>query len=80
MSETSTQQILFGYMQAYKKLYNRYPRTIETIKGDWVVIGGAQMHVREVEQLTTRLLEEYRQANEQKRNVVERLIRWFKSN
>jgi hypothetical protein len=78
MSAVDVKHILFGYMEAYKRLYNRYPRNIEAILGDWVIIGGARMHITEVEHLTARLRDEYSHTTNQKRTLVNRLIAFFK--
>ncbi|MFW5748798.1 MAG: hypothetical protein ACOCYT_04210 [Chloroflexota bacterium] len=45
---------------------------------DWVIVNGARMRVRELEYLTHQMQLEYRQALEQRRGVVQRLMHWLK--
>ncbi|NDJ62576.1 MAG: hypothetical protein GYB67_15720 [Chloroflexi bacterium] len=76
--EISAEQAVFSYAEAYRKLYNRTPRDLRAVDNDWVIVNGARMRVTELEYLTQQLQQEYRQGIEQKRNLVTRLINWFK--
>ncbi|HLV34346.1 MAG TPA: hypothetical protein VKY59_04490 [Spirillospora sp.] len=45
--------------------------------GDWVIVNGARMRVRELEYLTRQLQYEYSRQHAARRSVVQRLIGWF---
>lgn len=66
------------YIEAYKKLYKRYPQKPELVDKDWVIVNGARMRVSELEFLTTQLQKEYRDGLAERRTLVNRLIKWFK--
>lgn len=76
--EMGAEKVITSYTDAYQKLYNRSPKDLRAIDNDWVIVNGARMRVKELEYLTTQLLEEYTQGMQQKRNVVVRLLNWFK--
>ncbi|MCU0496749.1 MAG: hypothetical protein MUF87_05280 [Anaerolineae bacterium] len=76
--EMRAEKVITSYSDAYRKLYNRSPKDLRAIDNDWVIVNGARMRVTELEYLTTQLLEEYTQGMQQKRNVVVRLLNWFK--
>lgn len=78
MSVSTTEKIVAHYAEAYQKLYNRAPKDLRMIDGDWVIVNGARMRVRELEYLTEQLHKEYNQGKEDKKNVVLRLLKWFK--
>jgi predicted patatin/cPLA2 family phospholipase len=74
----ATQQIVEHYTDAYQKLYNREPRDIRMVDSEWIIVNGARMRVNELESLTHQLRAEYQQGREEKRSVVQRLVKWFK--
>lgn len=76
---SQSEQVLLHYTNAYQKLYNRNPKDLRVIDNEWVIINGARMRVSELEHLTLQLENEYSQTIEEKRSVVMRLLRWFKS-
>lgn len=77
---TSTpERVMYDYVQAYEKLYNRHPRDLRVLDNDWLVVNGARMRVSELEMLTNQLQTEYKQTtNQQQRRIVSRLIKWLK--
>lgn len=77
MTGYDAHRVMRGYVDAYEKLYKRTPTGLRALDADWVVVNGARMRIGELEHLTQQLLLEYHQL-QQKRNVVARLIKWFK--
>lgn len=79
MEAASEQRVLSHYTEAYQKLYNRRPRELRPLENGWVLVNGARMRLTELEYLTIQLQREYNQENvEQRRSVVNRLLKWFK--
>jgi hypothetical protein len=76
--ELQADQILSHYVDAYQKLYNRMPKDVHAVDDEWVVVNGARMRVTELDYLTKQLQQEYTQGLEQKRNIVVKLMKWFK--
>ncbi len=76
--ENAPEQVLFHYTEAYQKLYNRRPRELRPLENGWVLVNGARMRLTELEYLTLQLQREYRQSNDQRRSMVNRLVSWFK--
>ncbi|MEM9952500.1 MAG: hypothetical protein AAFV93_00065 [Chloroflexota bacterium] len=74
----NTNSVMYRYAEAYEKLYNRRPRDLRAVDSDWVIVNGARMRLTELEHLTTQLQLEYKQTQANKRNMVSRLIKWFK--
>ncbi len=71
-------KVIAQYSDAYQKLYNRQPRDIQNLDNGWVIVNGARMKVTELEYLTYQLQQEINQDLLKKRNVVTRLLKWFK--
>lgn len=76
--ELRSEKVMMHYVDAYQKLYNRTPKDLKALDNEWVVVNGARMRVGELEYLTKQLQQEYAQGLEEKRNVVLRLLKWFK--
>jgi hypothetical protein len=76
--ELTAQQAMTHYAQAYQKLYNRPPADARALDQDWVVVNGARMRANELEYLTQQLCREYDQVISQRKNMVKRLLAWFK--
>lgn len=74
----SPELLMRNYVEAYEKLYNRRPRDLRAVDGDWVVVNGARMRLIELEHLTQQLHLEYSQSLESRKSVVSRLVKWFK--
>lgn len=74
---TSPEMIVSSYTEAYQKLYNRVPKDLE-MDGEWVVVNGARMKLADLQYLTEQLREEYNKNVGEKKNVVNRLLKWFK--
>ncbi len=74
---TSPEMIVSSYTEAYQKLYNRVPKDLE-MDGEWVVVNGARMKLADLQYLTEQLREEYNKGVGEKKNVVNRLLKWFK--
>jgi len=66
------------YAEAYQKLYKRMPKDLHALDNNWVVVNGARMRVAELEYLTKQLQLEYSQSIAERRNLVNRVLRWFK--
>lgn len=77
--DISSEKALLRYSEAYQLLYNRKPKDLRTLENGWVIVNGARMRVMELEYLTAQLQTEYRQGLEQRRSVVQRLLRFFKA-
>jgi hypothetical protein len=78
MEPISSEDIMMSYSTAYLQLYNHMPKDLRAIDDDWVVVNGARMPVSELLSLTKQLQQEYRQSQNHQRNIVARLIQWFK--
>ena len=74
----STNSVMHRYAEAYEKLYNRRPRDLRAVDDDWVIVNGARMRIAELDHLTKQLQMEYKQTISNKRNMIGRLIKWFK--
>lgn len=74
----STSNVMHHYAEAYEKLYNRRPRDLRAVDDDWVIVNGARMRSGELEHLTKQLQMEYTQTISNKRNMIGKLIKWFK--
>jgi len=77
MNHIQLQQALNHYALAYQQLYKKRPRDLRMLGGDWVIVNGARMRVRELEYLTRQLQYEYSRQHAARRSVVQRLIGWF---
>lgn len=77
MQMTSEQALSF-YANAYQKLYKRIPRELRAVDHEWVIVNGARMRVDELEYITQQLEVEYNQTMAQKKNLVKRLLNFFK--
>jgi hypothetical protein len=77
MQMTSEQALNF-YANAYQKLYKRIPRELRAVDHEWVIVNGARMRVDELEYITQQLEFEYNQTMAQKKNLVKRLLNFFK--
>ena len=80
MMEQTAEQSMVLYSNAYLKLYNRRPKDLRALDNGWVIVNGARMQVSELDYLITQLMREYSQGVEQKRRIVNRLLKWFKQN
>lgn len=76
--DVDAEQAIRHYTQAYQKLYKRTPKDMHTLDGDWVVINGARMRIGELQYLTDQLEQEYQQGLEQRRSLINRIVRWLK--
>lgn len=76
--EVSSEKALLRYSEAYQLLYNRRPKDLRTLENGWVIVNGAKIHANELEYLTAQLQIEYRQGLEQRRSIVNRLLKFFK--
>ena len=77
MNGTSERAMIL-YAEAYQKLYKRMPKDLRALDNNWVVVNGARMRVAELEYLTKQLQMEYSQSAAERRNLVNRLLKWFK--
>jgi hypothetical protein len=74
----TTETIVAHYTEAYQRLYKREPRDLRMIDSDWVIVNGARMSAKQLEYLTEQLRIEYDQGLSERKNVVQRLVKWFK--
>jgi hypothetical protein len=74
----ASDSILSHYSEAYQKLYNRRPKELRPLENGWVQVNGARMRLIELEYLTIQLQREYNQGREERRSVVNRLLKWLK--
>jgi hypothetical protein len=72
------EQAMSHYAEAYNRLYKRAPKDLRAIENGWVIVNGARMRVSELEHLTRQLQSEYERAMAQRKNIVNRLLGWFK--
>jgi hypothetical protein len=78
MVAQNPEHVMLSYAEAYEKLYNRRPRDLRAVDNDWVIVNGARMRLAELEHLTKQLQMEYKQTISNRKNMVGRLIKWFK--
>lgn len=78
VSIQSTNTVMYRYAEAYQKLYNRRPRDLRAVDDNWVIVNGARMRLVELEHLTKQLQIEYKQSLNNRRNMLDKLIKWFK--
>ncbi|MBC7809584.1 MAG: hypothetical protein H7175_00460 [Burkholderiales bacterium] len=76
---SSAEQAALHYADAYQKLYKRPPRDLRILDDDWVMVYGARLRSSELQYLTLQLQSEYRPETTERRSVVMRLLKWFKS-
>lgn len=74
----NAEKVMQNYVEAYHKLYNRTPSDLRALDHEWVIVNGARMRITELEYLTKQLQQEYSQMMLNRRNLVSRLINWFK--
>ncbi len=75
----NTDRTMAAYVEVYAALYRRSPSELRDLGNGWVLVNGARMTVRELEQLTTQLQYELQQERARKRSLVQRLLGWFQS-
>ncbi|MBZ0284951.1 MAG: hypothetical protein K8L97_29720 [Anaerolineae bacterium] len=78
--DVNAEKAMLYYSDAYQKLYNRRPKDLRALDDGWVIVNGARMRVTELEMLTTQLQHEYKRDTDQRRSIVNRLLKWFKQN
>jgi hypothetical protein len=78
--DAQSEKVISHYAEAYQQLYKRTPKDVRILGNGWVSVNGAKMRVSELEYLTIQLKQEYSQGQiiEQRRNIVNRLLKWFK--
>jgi hypothetical protein len=72
-----SQKVLSDYNETYFKLYRRQPSELRDLGDDWVLVNGARMTTDELQALTVQLQKELVQAQNAKRTIVKRLLKWF---
>jgi hypothetical protein len=73
------ERAMAAYVEVYQALYRKMPSELRDLGGDWVLVNGARMTIRELEQLTGQLQRELQQEKARKRSLVQRLLGWFAS-
>jgi hypothetical protein len=76
--QTSAENAVLRYADAYQKLYKQMPNDLRALDHQWVIVDGARVHAAELESVTARLLEEHEQLLAQQRSAINRLILWCK--
>jgi hypothetical protein len=80
MMNAMTHPSIARYLASYQKLYQRVPRELRQISDGWVLVNGMQIRTSELDLLSAQLELEYQQSVAQKRNLIGRLLKWFKTN
>jgi hypothetical protein len=75
----TAEQAMIHYALAYQRLYQRAPRDLRALDHQWVIVNGARMRAHELEHLTRQLQLEYQQSVAQKKNLVKKLLNFFRS-
>ena len=73
------ERAMANYVEVYQALYRKMPSELRDLGGEWVLVNGARMTLRELEQLTDQLQREFQQERARKRGLVKRLLGWFGS-
>lgn len=66
------------FAKAYQKLFKRLPQDLRALDANWVLVNGARFQVVELEFLSAHMELQYKLVQEQKRGLINRLIRWLK--
>lgn len=75
--EQSADQLIVNYADAYERLYQRQPRELRRLEGDWVLVNGAQMRLSELVFLTEQIQLQLGEKTAERRSLVIRLLKWF---
>ncbi len=75
----NVERAMANYVEVYQALYRKTPSELRDLGDEWVLVNGARMTVRELEQLTGQLQRELQQERARKRGLVKRLLGWFGS-
>jgi hypothetical protein len=73
------EKAVLHYVQAHERLYGRPPRDVRVLNQEWVLVNGAQMRVAELEHLTRQLVLEHNQSITQRKNIVLKLLNFFRN-
>ena len=73
----NVEKVMASYVEIYKSLYKRPPGELLDLGDGWILVNGARMTSRELEQLTSQLQTEWNQDRARKRSLVTRLLGWF---
>lgn len=73
------ERAMANYVEVYQALYRKMPSELRDLGDEWVLVNGARMTLRELEQLTDQLQREFQQERARKRGLVKRLLGWFGS-
>jgi hypothetical protein len=78
-SSLAAEQAIIKYAEAHERLYRRPPRGVRVLNQEWVIVNGAQIRVSELQHLTRQLTLEFEQSMAQRKSIVLRLLRFFRS-
>lgn len=73
-----TEQVMREYVDLYTKLYSRVPQDVRALDKEWVIVNGARMRLTELEYLIQRMTQEYQTVKDERRGVLQKMIKWFK--
>lgn len=76
------QKTITRYIQLYEALYDRQPKDVRVIDGEFILINNTQIRLADLKQLTQQLQHEYdakRRQQRQQRSTIQRLINFFRS-
>ncbi|MEP7290901.1 MAG: hypothetical protein ABI835_03915 [Chloroflexota bacterium] len=76
--QVSTDTAINRFASAYQKLFKRMPQDLHAIDSNWVIVNGARFQVVELEFLSAHMELQYRLVQEQKRGLINRLVRWLR--
>jgi hypothetical protein len=66
------------FTSAYVKLFKRMPQDLHAIDGNWIIVNGARFQIVELEFLSAHMELQYKLVQQQKRGLINRLVRWLK--
>ncbi len=69
---------MMRFTSAYVKLFKRMPQNLQAIDNNWVLVNGARFQIVELEFLSAHMELQYKLVQQQKRGLIQRLVRWLK--
>lgn len=76
--QISSETAIMRFADAYLKLFKRLPQDLHALDSNWIVVNGARFQVVELEFLSAHMELQYKLVQEQKRGLINRLIRWLR--
>ena len=76
--QISADTAMSRFTSAYVKLFKRMPQDLHVIDGNWILVNGARFQIVELEFLSAHMELQYKLVQQQKRGLINRLVRWLK--